>query len=132
MTIPYDPRFEPPAAMLSAILTGVVHQRPRVRLPALIDTGSDLTAIPQTAVKRLRLYAVSQIEVEGIHAEVSTVPIYAVRLTITGRPGREMEVVQTEQPFIILGRDWLERYYLLLNGPERTFLLSDAPLTAAA
>ena len=57
-----------------------------------------------------------------------TVNIYTVRLVIADLPVQEIEVVPTQQPFVMLGRDWLEHYYLLLNGPERTFLLSDKPL----
>jgi hypothetical protein len=41
---------------------------------------------------------------------------------------REMQVMVTGLPFVILGRDWLEDYYLLLNGPEQTILLSDTPV----
>ena len=40
----------------------------------------------------------------------------------------EIEVVSTGQPFVILGRDWLESHYLLLNGPEKTFALNPTPL----
>lgn len=76
----------------------------------------------------LRLYAVARLEVEGIHADITTVNIYPVRLSVAGERFREIEVVPTGQPFIILGRDWLESYYLLLNGPERTFVLSRTPL----
>lgn len=128
MTIPFDANYDPAALVLPAALTGVVRRRPQVSLPALIDTGADLTAIPDTAVKRLRLYAVGRMEVEDVHARVEVADIYTVRLSIADLPGREMEVVSTEQPFVILGRDWLEDYYLLLNGPEQTFLLSDTPL----
>lgn len=128
MTIPYDQSYDPPAPILTAILTSVVHRRPQVRLQALIDTGSDITAIPDTAVKRLRLYAVGRLQVEDINAQVTITDIYTVRLTITDQAVREMEVVQTEQPFVILGRDWLEQYFLLLNGPERNFVVSGSPL----
>jgi hypothetical protein len=31
----------------------------------------------------------------------------------------------------VLGRDWLENHYLLLNGPEQRFLLSEKPILAA-
>jgi predicted aspartyl protease len=129
MTIPYDANHDPAALVLSADLMSVVRRQPRVTVPALIDTGADVTAIPVTAVRRLRLYAVGRIEVEDIHARVETVELYTVQLAITDLPVREMEVVSTEQPFIILGRDWLESYYLLLNGPEQTFLLSALPLS---
>ena len=124
----YDASFDPPAPLLSVVLTGVIRSRPQMRLPALIDTGADVTAVPLTAVNHLRLYAVARLEVEGIHADITTVNIYPVRLSVAGERFREIEAVPTGQPFIILGRDWLESYYLLLNGPERTFVLSRTPL----
>ena len=132
MTIPYDVSYEPSALVIPAVLAGVVRSRPQVRLSALIDTGSDITAVPETAVTRLRLYAVGRIEVEGVHAHVETVEIYTVQLSIADLRIREMEVIPTKQPFVILGRDWLETYYLLLNGPEQTFLLSETPLLETA
>jgi predicted aspartyl protease len=132
MTIPYDASYEPSALVIPAVLAGVVRSRPQVRLSALIDTGSDIIAVPETAVTRLRLYAVGRIEVEGVHAHVETVEIYTVQLSIADLRIREMEVIPTKQPFVILGRDWLETYYLLLNGPEQTFLLSETPLLETA
>ena len=39
-----------------------------------------------------------------------------------------MEVLLTPYPFIILGRDWLQNYYLLLDGPGQQFQLSETPL----
>ena len=131
MTLPYDATFDPAALILPAVLTGVVRRRPRASLSALIDTGADLTAVPDTTIKRLRLYAVGRIE-EDVHARVEMVDMYPVRLSIADLPVREMEVVPTEQPFVVLDRDWLEKYYLLLNGPEQTFLLSDTPLLEKA
>jgi predicted aspartyl protease len=131
MTVANDASYDPPAPVLTATLTSVLHRRPQMRLPALIDTGSDITAIPSTVVKRLHLYAVGRMGVEGIDAFITTTEIYTIRLTITGQPAREIEVVATEQPFVILGRDWLQTYYLLLNGPDRNFLLSETPLITA-
>jgi hypothetical protein len=32
-------------------------------------------------------------------------------------------VVLTPFPFVILGRDWLQNYYMFLNGPEQEFAL---------
>jgi hypothetical protein len=39
-----------------------------------------------------------------------------------------MEVILTKLPLAVLGRDWLQEYYLLLNGPEQNFLLSQTPI----
>jgi predicted aspartyl protease len=128
MIVAYNTTYDPPAPELTATLTGVVHRRPQMRLPTWIDTGSDMTAIPHTAVHRLHLYAVGRMDVEGIDALVTTTEIYTVHLSISGQPAQEMEVVSTEQPFVILGRDWLQAYYLLLNGPNQNFLLSQTPI----
>jgi predicted aspartyl protease len=124
----YSTDFDPPAAVLLATLFGVIHARPRLQLPALIDTGADLTAVPVAAIKRLNLYEVGQVGLENIQAQVVLSNVYAVRIIVAGLPARELEVVQTEQSFVVLGRDWLQEYYLLLNGPEQHFWLSQSPL----
>lgn len=128
MIVSYDANFDPAALVLPAVLSGVVRRRPQKSLSALIDTGADITAIPTNVVKQLSLYAVGRIEVEGVHAHVETVDIYTVRLAIAEFPAREIEVVPADMPFVILGRDWLEKYHLLLNRPEKAFVVSDTPL----
>jgi predicted aspartyl protease len=128
MIVPYNSDFDPPAAVLSATLSGVIRSRPRLHLPALIDTGADLTAVPVTAVKQLHLYEVGRIEVENIQAQVTLADIYTVNVSVADLPARELEVVLTAHSFVVLGRDWLQAYYLLLNGPEQHFELSQFPL----
>jgi hypothetical protein len=39
-----------------------------------------------------------------------------------------MEVILTPYPFVILGRDWLQDYYVLLDGPGQQFQVSSNPL----
>lgn len=51
----YNDEFMPPAPLLNVKLAGVVHARPRVEIPALIDTGSDVTAIPAAQWTRAKL-----------------------------------------------------------------------------
>jgi hypothetical protein len=45
-------------------------------------------------------------------------PVLAVQITgmVTGLP------------FVILGRDWINQYYIHLNGPETWFLVSQTSL----
>jgi predicted aspartyl protease len=128
MSRAYSSEFDPPAILLTVTLSGVVHSRPRLTLPALIDTGADMTAVPETAVSRLRLFEVGRITVEDIGGRLSVMDIYTARLSVDSLGVQEIEVVQTAQPFIVLGRDWLQSYYLRLNGPERQFEISAAPL----
>jgi predicted aspartyl protease len=128
MSRAYSSEFDPPAILLTVTLSGVVHSRPRLTLPALIDTGADMTAVPETAVSRLRLFEVGRITVEDIGGRLSVMDIYTARLSVDSLGVQEIEVVQTAQPFIVLGRDWLQSYYLRLNGPKRQFEISAAPL----
>lgn len=126
--IQYDGDFIPPAPLLTVKLAGSVHSRPRTEVPALIDTGSDITAVPANLVKKLRLYRLRRIRIEDVEAREVASHTYAVKLAVGNHPTREMEVILTRLPFAVLGRDWLQEYYLLLNGPEQNFLLSEPPL----
>lgn len=73
-----------------------------------------------------------RLALEGFEATSEIVDLYTVRLTIDNQTVREMEVVPGKHPFVILGRDWLEPYYLLLNGPQKLFVLSQTPLVIGA
>jgi len=126
--IQYDSDFLPPAPLLTVKLTGVVHSRPRTEVPALIDTGSDITAVPAHLVRKLHLYRLRRIHIEDVEAREIAGHTYAILLKVGNYPPKEMEVILTKLPFAILGRDWLQEYYLLLNGPEQSFLVSETPV----
>ena len=111
--IAYDRNFDPPAIVLAVSVTGVVRRRPRIDSPAFIDTGADITAVPETLVN---------------NAFKTPVYTYDVFLSLPGESAQKLEVVLTPYPFVILGRDWLQGYYLLLDGPGQQFQLSREPL----
>lgn len=52
----YNQEFDPPAPVIDVTIKGVVRSRPQVTLSALIDTGSDFTAVPKSLVEQLDLY----------------------------------------------------------------------------
>ncbi|MBK7916769.1 MAG: retroviral-like aspartic protease [Chloroflexi bacterium] len=126
--IPYDKTFWPPAIMAPVALTGVVKTRPKVTVQAMIDTGADITAIPVSLEETLKLYRFSRLQLEDVRGFRESVYTYEVRLGLAGQKLAVMEVILAPFPFVVLGRDWLETRYLLLNGPEQQFLLSEKPL----
>lgn len=126
--IPYNPTHTPPAPALSVYLTHTIRSRPRIELPALIDTGADATAIPLDAIDRLKLYQLRRWVIEEASGTETYVNSYAVRLAIVGQEAKDIEVIPIALPLVILGRDWLADYYLYLNGPSQTFHLSVTPL----
>lgn len=130
--ITYNPSFDPPAPTLTIKISGVIRRRPWLEIDALLDTGSDMTAIPLEILERLRLSPFSRVQVEGIQGGRQIVYTYAVKIAWINQPGQEMEVIATPMPLAVLGRDWLQRYYLWLNGPEQQFAIGLSPLASPA
>ena len=122
--ITYNDDFEPPAPVLPITVAGVVRSRPRIDTIALIDTGSDITAIPSELAEELQLYPFSRVQIEDVSAKKIPVLTYAVRITIANLPMQEVEVILTRLPFAVLGRDLLNEFYLQFEGPERQFQIS--------
>ena len=80
--IAYDRNFDPPAIVLAVSVTGVVQRRPRIDSPAFIDTGADITAVPETLVDKLRLYPIGRLNLEDANAFKTAVYTYDVFLSL--------------------------------------------------
>jgi predicted aspartyl protease len=93
-------------------VSGIVHQRPQIEVSALIDTGADVTAVPEALVDKLKLYPFGRLTMEDAKATKTPVFTYEAILTLAAMRTRKMEVILTPFPFVILGRDWLKDYYL--------------------
>lgn len=126
--IEYDRRFDPPAPVVQVTVKHMVQPRHRVTTAALLDTGSDVTAIPASLVQRLQLIPFSRLQLEDVSGETRTVLTYAVHLTIAELTLPRLEVIQTGLDQVILGRDVLNHLYVLLRGPELVFNLSTTAL----
>ncbi len=122
----YDHNPDPPAPMVEISLANVTSRRRRHTVSALLDTGSDVTAIPSHFVSDLHLYPISRLELEDLAGERSVVLSYVVQLAAGGLVIPRLEVILTGLDHAILGRDVLNRFYLTLNGPELSLDLSTA------
>ncbi|HRQ41374.1 MAG TPA: retroviral-like aspartic protease family protein [Chloroflexota bacterium] len=123
--IPYSTEFDPPAAVIQIQVAGVVHSRPRVTISAILDTGADLTAVPETLVDRLNLFPTGRMVVEDVNGQTTVAETYMIKLKIADKTISEHKVLLTGLDFGIIGRDLLNTFYLLLNGPEGTFELAE-------
>lgn len=121
--ISFNSAYDPPALTVSVNLLGVVHERPQVNVEAIIDTGADISAVPENLRERLKLYRFRKLQLEDARANRDIAYTYEVRLAFNDEPPRMMEVVLTPFPFVILGRDWLQIYYMFLKGPENQFAI---------
>ncbi len=124
--IPYDRNIDPPAPFVEVIVRHPTTGQQDV-LPAKLDTGADLSGIPQQAVDGLGLVAVRSIPVEGYDNVRVLLPTYIITLEVVGVRFRHLEVVPLPEKHVLLGRDVLNHFYARLNGPELTFDLSPSP-----
>jgi hypothetical protein len=96
-------------------------------VPAQVDTGADISGIPQRLVDDLGLVAARLIPVAGyddVHVLIST---YIITMEIIDVRFRYLEVVPIPEQYALLGRDVLNHFYARLNGPDLTFDLSTSP-----
>jgi hypothetical protein len=112
-----------PAPMVEIGVASVSGRKRRQTIKALVDSGSDMTAIPQHLAAALHLTPISRVEIEDLAAERATVLSYAVQLAVAGVVIPRLEVVLTNLDHAILGRDVLDRFDVRLHGPDLTLEL---------
>ena len=118
MRYTYNRQLEPPAPFIHVSLKCLETGKSVENLPALIDTGADRTVIPGSLVDLLELVPLEEFRVAGLGGRVFSAPTYKVELTIrTLLPEKVLLIAHAEEPYILLGRDVLNRHRLLLDGP---------------
>ena len=95
-----------------------------VRVLALLDTGSDATAIPDAVAQALNLVSSGTGEIEGVVEGPRKTDVFSVFLSIDRGEPLSAIVVTWHEDYALLGRDILNKYHLTLDGPNLTFTLS--------
>ena len=114
-------RFDPPAAL--AIVTLRSHDSENtLDVPLLLDSGADITLIPQSSIAPLGLavdpresYELMAFDGATSIAQVVRLDLIFLRRVFRGR------FLITKQEYGILGRDIINHISLLLDGPDLTW-----------
>jgi len=112
---PYGKQYTPPAPVLP-VRVGQPGTTPTVLLSALVDTGADLSVLPQGLPARLNLPAVGRLPVAGVDGLPRPLPVYAAEVAVNGYRAAIRVVSLGATPLI--GRDLLNRLAVHLRGPE--------------
>jgi predicted aspartyl protease len=87
-----------------------------VLLAFLVDTGADVSVVPDGVARDLRLPVVGQIAVRGITGPLRNARVYAAEVEAGG--GRNLVEVVGMGGDALIGRDLLNQWTVTLRGPR--------------
>lgn len=121
----YDPTYSPPAPILEVTVSNP--HNPQVQgIPkeAKIDSGADMTAIPEDLVNALGLIPAREIPTKGYKKGEQTHHTYFVDVSLDGH-SFYTEVMAVERTNVLIGRDILNQLKLILDGKNLNFDIMD-------
>jgi len=115
-----DRRFEPPAPLALVTLRDPESSRIQSDVPMLIDSGADVTLLPNYVVEALGVQINTEMQRELMSFDGSTSFAQVVRLELRfqGRTFRGQFLI-TQDDVGVLGRNILNRVAIALHGPRQ-------------
>jgi len=111
---------DPPAPFLSVRVTHPLYHERFIEIPAKVDSGADVIAIPVEAVNQLGLQKAGSLTVAGFNGQAVQVVLYAVRIELPTNKAVRMTALTIPSNYVLVGRDVLNSLRVLLDGPELT------------
>ena len=121
----YDRVFSPPAPVADVIVANPVTRNKRSILRGKMDTGADITVIPGKLVAPLGSRPKSRVWTRGYDGTYTQRPVYYVRLTVEGFVLPTVRCITTDRADVLLGRNVLNHYLIILDGKNLTFELKN-------
>ena len=112
--------FCPPAPLASVILRNPENGLEETDVPMLLDTGSDVTLVPQIYAKRLNLSVSREFELMGFDNNKSLNQTAQLHLIFEGKTFRG-EYFLIEQDYGIIGRNILNFLNIQFNGKNQVW-----------
>jgi len=120
----YDQRFDPPAPIIS-IKVANPNSGNFELLRMQIDTGADISAIPEKLIKELKLTPVRYISSCDYKGRESQELTYFVNISFQEYDFNYTEVISSGEENALLGRDILNKLRLMLDGKALYFEIAD-------
>ena len=122
---PLNPAFSPPPATIQITLQNPLRTDLLATSEALIDTGSDFTAIPATLIDALALKRKGTIRLKGIEERENSFDSYIVNLQVADTRLERILAIGWQGKFVILGRDAMNDLTFWYDGKNKQFELRD-------
>ena len=88
-----------------------------------IDTGADCTIIPNYLVRPLDLESTGTTLVMTADGAEKTFHNYFISIAINGIKFESFEVIAMEKEYVLLGRDLINLWKLVIDGESETFTI---------
>lgn len=93
-------------------------------IAAFIDSGADMTAIPRSIIENLGNLPQNYVTVQDVHGHHQRRTTYVVDIEIADNLLSKIEVVASSLEKVVIGRDILNQYKVVLNGPNNSWRLN--------
>jgi hypothetical protein len=114
----YTEYGEYPAPFVHVSLRCSQTERQIDQVPGQIDSASDRTVLPNTIVTALGLVQAGNMRVKGFGGNIQEVPTHFVEMAIRSLRPLTVKVLGAEdEPCVLVGRDVINQFRLLLDGP---------------
>ena len=121
----YDRAFNPPAPIADVTIANPVTPNKRSRVRGKMDTGADITVIPERLIVPLGISPKGRVWTRGYDGTYTQRSVYYVRLTLEGFVLATVRCIATNRGDVLLGRNVLNRFLVILDGKNLTFELKD-------
>jgi hypothetical protein len=118
----YNRQINPPAPFVHIAVRSPDDGADQVMVPAQIDSAAVLSVIPGSLVDQLELHPLDLVETLGFAGYLTSLPTFLVDLQVQGLASVSVKVLASEdEPYALLGRDVLNRFTSLMDGPDLVF-----------
>jgi predicted aspartyl protease len=121
---PYDDQNNQPPARVASLTLRTLDGRNQTvsNVPALLDTGADVTVLPRWVMEQLGLIPQTDESIKLAGFDGSIQSAESVELEASFQGGRfQGRYVVIDQPHGIVGRNLLNHFRLLFDGPANSW-----------
>ena len=98
-----------------------------VQVQAILDSGAAMTMVPSSVILELGDNLEKGVrQCKGAIGPMQLVPMWTVHLTIGSCEFKDVKVLETDHGYALIGRDILNQYKVVMDGPAKEWTTTSA------